>query len=390
MSPPFPKPVDLNISTQLYLDAHMFESAVLKSLLAQAHAQNDSTFLICREIDISVRLDPEGLLNELAMRPEWLCLRTNSATLIIRATGLFGTIEALGTARYCSVQLRLWADSVERADAVKDIVLAQVKDHQITNIGLWLHWRFLDGSGTMRRADTEECASERLLDEAYPAIGRIDDFIGEYLSAPETVLVLQGPPGTGKTRLIRAILGEMSLRKGEPAEVLYTGDAGVFATDEIFIEFITGKQSAFVVEDADHLLAPRADGNQVLHRFLNIADGIAQSNGRKIIFSTNLANVRDIDEALVRPGRCFAHVCLPALDLGAARRLLDRLSAGETRTEIAATGRLQDPTKKTYSIAEIYAEHRKSAPQEARARTSAWAPKVDRYPIGFGFNPTRN
>jgi hypothetical protein len=384
MSPPFPKPVDLNISTQLHFDVHMFESAMLKSLLAQAHAQNDSTFLICREIDISVRLDPEGLLNELALRPEWLCLRTNSATLIIRATGLFGTIEALGTANHCSVHLRLWADSVERADTVKDIVLARVRDHKITDIAFSLNWRFLDGSGVTRRADTEECASDCLLDEAYPSIGLVADFIDEYLAAPETVLVVQGPPGTGKTRLIRAILGEVSRRKGEPAEVLYTGDAGVFATDEIFVEFITGEQDALVVEDADHLLAPRADGNQVLHRFLNIADGIAQSNGRKIIFSTNLPNVRDIDEALVRPGRCFAHVYLPELDLGAARRLLDRLTAGELRAHTL------DPTKKSYSVAAIYAEHRKASPPESRTGTSVWAPKVDRYPIGFGFNPRRN
>jgi ATP-dependent 26S proteasome regulatory subunit len=27
---------------------------------------------------------------------------------------------------------------------------------------------------------------------------------------------------------------------------------------------------------------------------------------RKIIFSTNLPNVGDLDDALVRPGRCFA------------------------------------------------------------------------------------
>ena len=78
----------------------------------------------------------------------------------------------------------------------------------------------------------------------------------------QTVLVLQGPPGTGKTRLIRAILGEMSRRKGGEAQALYTGDMKALETDQIFVKFITGWDDAFVVEDADHLLKPRARGNE--------------------------------------------------------------------------------------------------------------------------------
>ena len=34
---------------------------------------------------------------------------------------------------------------------------------------------------------------------------------------------------------------------------------------------------------------------------------------KKLIFSTNLPNVRDVDEALLRPGRCFALVPFRAL-----------------------------------------------------------------------------
>src|SRR5258708_22240109 len=52
----------------------------------------------------------------------------------------------------------------------------------------------------------------------------------------------------------------------------------------------------------------RANGNLHLHRFLAIADGVVRAQGRKILFTTNLPNVGDIDEALLRPGRCFANV----------------------------------------------------------------------------------
>jgi ATP-dependent 26S proteasome regulatory subunit len=52
----------------------------------------------------------------------------------------------------------------------------------------------------------------------------------------------------------------------------------------------------------------RANGNVDLHRFLAVADGVVRAQGRKIIFTTNPPNIGDIDEALVRPGRCFATV----------------------------------------------------------------------------------
>lgn len=51
--------------------------------------------------------------------------------------------------------------------------------------------------------------------------------------------------------------------------------------DGIFVKFITGTHDAFVVEDADHLLKPRADGNEHLHRFLAIADGVVRAQGRR-------------------------------------------------------------------------------------------------------------
>ena len=160
--------------------------------------------------------------------------------------------------------------------------------------------------------------------------------------------MLQGPPGTGKTRLLRAILGGMSRRKGEPAQALYTGDMKALAADEIFVKFITGWHDAFVVEDADHLLKPRADGNEHLHRFLAIADGVVRSQGRKIIFSTNLPNVGDLDEALIRPGRCFARVHVRNLTTEEARALAEEIGA---RGFHAEEGR-------RHSLAEVYRELR--------------------------------
>jgi SpoVK/Ycf46/Vps4 family AAA+-type ATPase len=151
--------------------------------------------------------------------------------------------------------------------------------------------------------------------------------VARYLASRESVLILQGPPGTGKTRLVRAILAALSTHKGDSARVLYTADQRALDNDEIFVEFITGSHDAFVIEDADHLLMARANGNVDLHRFLAIADGVVRAQGRKIIFTTNLPNVGDIDDALVRPGRCFATVRTRALERDEAAALAARLGA---------------------------------------------------------------
>jgi hypothetical protein len=122
--------------------------------------------------------------------------------------------------------------------------------------------------------------------------------------------------------------------------VLYTADKRALEGDEIFVDFITGSHDAFVIKDADHLLMARANGNVDLHRFLAIADGVVRAQGRKIIFTTNLPNVGDIDEALVRPGRCFATVRTRALLRSEAESLLTRLNGAralhdQTASEIA-------------------------------------------------------
>jgi len=178
--------------------------------------------------------------------------------------------------------------------------------------------------------------------------------VSRYLNANETVLILQGPPGTGKTRLVRAILGEMSRRKGDSAEVMYTADKKALQSDEIFVDFITGSHDAFVIEDADHLLKTRSSGNQDLHRFLTVADGVVRAQGRKIIFTTNLPNIGDIDDALLRPGRCFATVHARLLGREEGERLIAKICGGGEDRQAAVLAATFPAGVKTCSVASIY------------------------------------
>jgi ATP-dependent 26S proteasome regulatory subunit len=111
---------------------------------------------------------------------------------------------------------------------------------------------------------------------------------------------------------------------------------------------------AFVIEDADPLLTTRASGNQDLHRFLAIADGVVRAQGRKILFTTNLPNVGDIDDALLRPGRCFATVRTRSLTREEGAKLARRLCNGDTTREHAALASAFAEGVRTASVASVY------------------------------------
>jgi hypothetical protein len=315
-----------------------FADLVLKNRFARALDEGASRYPIFRELRFAARVELEVLLDAIALDPAWRAERIGSGSLILDGEGVF--VAAYGTrkADYCSLSFYAWAADIARAETTLKRIADKAGSTRITEPMFSIDWNFLTAAGQLESASIEELANDLVRDAAYPEIeGGVHAFIARYLAAPETVLVLQGPPGTGKTRLIRAILGEMSRRKGEQAQALYTGDMKALASDEIFVKFITGADDAFVVEDADHLLKPRADGNEHLHRFLAIADGVVRSQGRKIIFSTNLPNVGDLDDALIRPGRCFARVHVRNLTAEEAQALAAEidphriLASGEAR-----------------------------------------------------------
>ena len=105
---------------------------------------------------------------------------------------------------------------------------------------------------------------------------------------------------------------------------------------------------------------PRAEGNETLRRFLTIADGVVRAQGRKIVFSTNLPNVGDLDDALIRPGRCFAHIITRDLtgEEGAAlaRKIVGIVGSSTTDNHFDSA--------KRYPVAEVYRRARKPLENE--------------------------
>jgi ATP-dependent 26S proteasome regulatory subunit len=67
------------------------------------------------------------------------------------------------------------------------------------------------------------------------------------------------------------------------------------------------------------------------------------TKGKKLIFSTNLPSIRDVDPALVRPGRCFDILNFAPLNGEQATKLADKLGTTYDKKDSG-----------TYSIAEIF------------------------------------
>ena len=181
--------------------------------------------------------------------------------------------------------------------------------------------------------------------EMYPFLkGKsLEEYYDEYMESSANILLLIGPPGTGKTTFIRGLLAHTN------SSAIVSYDSNILDKDGFFARFIEDDASIMVLEDSDNFLRSRSDGNNMMHRFLNVGDGLVTTKGKKMIFSTNLPSIRDIDSALVRPGRCFDIVHFDVLSESEANALAKKLGVN-----LPASG------DGKYSIAEIFNQQKQS------------------------------
>ena len=222
-----------------------------------------------------------------------------------------------------------WADSViEKVESEFSVVTSYIE---------WIY------SGDGQSVNVPLNRDRLPIAEMYPFLNgeSLEDYYDRYMDSTANILLLIGPPGTGKTTFIRGLLAHRS------CSAIVTYDAGILDKDGFFARFIEDDAEIMVLEDSDAFLKSRSDGNTMMHRFLNVGDGLVTTKGKKMIFSTNLPSIRDIDSALIRPGRCFDIVTFDSLNVEQANNLANKLGV---KLPVRPRGK---ETEK-YSIAEVF------------------------------------
>jgi len=345
----------LNVQIALTQELYDISDAIVRTRAIQAFDHAAKAYPIHRIVRCAVRRKVGPVFDDLALQMGCIAQRMGEGSLLLDGPGVFIGGEGYSKGEYVSCTFLVWTESLARFEEVRQRLMLVIGDKRLRDQMFVVDWNFCNSRGNLISTTFDEIADDQLLEEAYPSLGKsVGDFVESFLTARETVLILQGPPGTGKTRLVRAILAAMTRRKGDSAKVMYTVDKRALENDEIFGDFITGSHDAFVIEDADHLLKARTSGNFELHRFLGIADGVVRAQSRKVIFTTNLPNINDIDDALLRPGRCFAVKNLRSLDVAEAMRLAERICGADVEAAAGACAKLSAATSKYYSVAQVY------------------------------------
>jgi len=196
-------------------------------------------------------------------------------------------------------------------EALKAFIMDAFKDEKHAQIKWWTK----GSHGPETREFYLPKNETKIFSEFYPDLGDPAKYIADYIASNESVLLLAGPPGTGKTTLLRHMITDHRMC----AHVIY--DEALMQSDQVFQSFLFDDNSeVMIIEDADTILSAREqDGNKLMSRFLNVSDGLIKLPNKKLVFTTNLTDFGKVDQALLRPGRCFGVMHTRALHLAEAQ-----------------------------------------------------------------------
>lgn len=205
-------------------------------------------------------------------------------------------------------------------------------------------------------------------------IDGINFAISSYQQTPPIgrIVIINGEPGTGKTHLIRSCLSQIDcVFLVVSSSLIDALDKPEFIPLLLHVKKTYDKPIILIIEDGDVCLVPRKNDNiSTITSLLNLSDGILGSiMDIRLIISTN-ATIKDMDQAILRPGRLCKMIHVGPLEYDQANKVYQRLM-NDTVSKLKY--------RKHYTLAEVYdIFNKKDLPDEQATMTKKT--------IGFSFD----
>lgn len=162
--------------------------------------------------------------------------------------------------------------------------------------------------------------NEQYNDDFKSAFDETIRFINEQKSG---LVIWHGEKGTGKTSAIRFLLNKLDKKF-----ILVTNAIAAHMAEPEFIAFMMeNKDSIFILEDCEQILMAREENRfgGAISNILNMSDGLMSDIFNIKFICTFNTDISNIDEALLRPGRCFVNYEFKPLCEEKAVKLLESL-----------------------------------------------------------------
>lgn len=256
---------------------------------------------------------------------------------------LSDTLAIEYTKKSWSIEITIYSNSPSRVNQIADMLSTAL--HTIQSNIRWVYDTKYFESITVPLND-----KNTPVEEMYPFLNgeSLSEYYSRFNESQSNILILIGPPGTGKTTFIRGLIKHSN----NSATLTYNNKS--LTDDSFFVDWLKSDSMYLILEDSDTLLLPRAEGNDLMHRFLNLGDGLMSFDNKKIVFSTNLPHVADIDDALTRPGRCFDILKFDHLNRTEMERLCTRM-------------RMPVPGGNSASLSELFENNKQSQTQKRQS-----------------------
>lgn len=161
-----------------------------------------------------------------------------------------------------------------------------------------------------------------------------DDLMNRFKHETKGLVLFHGEPGTGKTYYIRHLLRKMSANNKiviymPPNLVDHLVEPGfmTFLSGAIAEHSSDGNFCVLLIEDAEPLLTQRDSGARIqgITNLLNMTDGLLNDMLNLQIVCTFNVHLKQLDKALLRPGRLIARKEFKAMNALDANRLANQL-----------------------------------------------------------------